>query len=230
MKMSLRFTASAVLALVTGAACFGQHYTQTNLVSNALGFAPVADPQLINPWGISRGSGSPWWISDNATGFSTLYNGAGTKQSLIVTIPQSDPNNKNTPTGTPTGTIANSSPTDFLLAPGKPAAFLFSTIDGTIAAWNPTVALEQGAAPPSMQAVTVVKTSDGSSYTGLTSAFIDGNRFLYAANFTKGRVDIYDNAFHLVSLRKQHFDEDSADHDNGHSAENSFVDEDLSRN
>src|SRR5216684_3726756 len=198
MKMSLRFTASAVLALIMGAACFGQHYTQTNLVSNASGIAPVTDPQLINPWGLSRSSSSPWWISDNETGFSTLYNGAGTKQSLIVTIPPSDPNNKNTPTGTPTGTIANSRQTDFLLAPGKPAAFLFSTIDGTIAGWNPTVAVAQGAAPPSTQAVTVVKTTDGSSYTGLTSAFIDGKRYLYAANFTKGRVDVYDNAFHLV--------------------------------
>jgi len=102
MKVSLRFTASAILALISGAACFGQHYTQTNLVSNASGVAPVTDPQLINPWGISRGSASPWWVSDNATGFSTLYNGAGAKQSLIVTIPPADPNNKNTPTGTPT--------------------------------------------------------------------------------------------------------------------------------
>jgi uncharacterized protein (TIGR03118 family) len=229
MKMSLRFTAGALLALIMGTVCFAQHYTQTNLVSSTSGVAPVTDPQLVNPWGLSRSSSSPWWISDNATGLSTLYNGAGAKQSLVVTIPQADPNNKNTPLGTPTGTIANSSPTDFLLAPGKPAAFLFSTIDGTIAAWNPTVAVAQGAAPPSTQAVTVVKTSDGSSYTGLTSAFIDGKRFLYAANFTKGRVDVYDNAFHPVDLSKQHFNQDSADHDSGHSVENPFVDEKLPR-
>ena len=228
-KSLLRFTVSTALSLITGVACFGQHYNQTNLVSNTSGVAPVTDPQLINPWGISRGSGSPWWISDNATGFSTLYNGAGTKQSLIVTIPPSDPNNKNTPTGTPTGTIANGSPTDFLLAPGKPSLFLFSTIDGTIAGWNPTVALAVGAAPPSTHAVTVVKTSDGSSYTGLTSAFIGGQRFLYAANFTKGRVDVYDNAFRPVDLSKQHFNEDSADRGERHSAENSFVDEKLPR-
>src|SRR4029077_8207040 len=87
----------------------------------------------------------------------------------------------------------------------------------------------QGAAPPSMNAVTVVRTSDGSSYTGLTSAFIDGQRFLYAANFTKGRVDVYDNAFHLVDLSKRHFNEDSAS-DHGRSGENSFVDENLPRN
>jgi hypothetical protein len=77
MKMSLRFTVSGVLALVMGVASFGQHYTQTNLVSNESGVAPVTDPQLINPWGISRGSGSPWWVSDERTGLSTLYNGAG---------------------------------------------------------------------------------------------------------------------------------------------------------
>jgi len=219
MKMSLRFGASTALTLIMGAACFGQHYTQTNLVSNTSGVAPVTDPQLINPWGISRGSGSPWWISDNATGFSTLYNGAGDKQSLIVTVPQADPNNKNTPTGTPTGTIFNSSQTDFLLAPGKPATFLFSTIDGTIAGWNPTVA--------ATLAVTVVKTTDGSSYTGLTSAFIDGKRYLYAANFTKGRVDVYDNAFQPVNLSKGQVDQNSSDHGNGNSAENSFVDEKL---
>jgi uncharacterized protein (TIGR03118 family) len=227
MQTVLRFAGSTALTLIMGAGCFAQHYTQTNLVSNASGIAPVTDPQLINPWGISRGSGSPWWISDNATGFSTLYNGAGAKQTLIVTIPPADPNNKKTPTGTPTGTIFDGSQTDFLLAPGKPATFLFSTIDGTIAGWNATVAIAQGEAPPSTHAVTVARTTDGSSYTGLTSAFIDGRRYLYAANFTKGRVDVYDNAFQPVNLSKRQVDQNSSDHGNGNSAENSFVDEKL---
>jgi uncharacterized protein (TIGR03118 family) len=220
MKMSLRFTVSGVLALITGAASFGQHYTQTNLVSNESGVAPMTDPQLINPWGISRGSGTPWWVSDERTGLSTLYNGAGAKTSLIVTIPPADPNNKKTPTGTPTGTIFNGSQTDFLLAPGKPAVFLFSTNDGTISGWNPAVA--------ATLAVIVVKTTDGSSYTGLTSAFINGKPFLYAANFNKGRVDVYDNAFHVVQLSKEHFNQDSSNGD-GHSAGNPFVDEQLPR-
>src|SRR6267154_6424017 len=229
MKMSLRFTAGAALTLIMGAVSFAQHYTQTNLVSNTSGVTPVTDPQLVNPWGLSRSSSSPWWISDNGTGLSTLYNGAGAKQALVVTVPPADPNNKNTPQGTPTGTIANGSPTDFLLAPGKPALFLFCTIDGTLAGWNPAVAVAQGAAPPSTHAVTVVKTSDGSSYAGLTSAFNNGQRFLYAANFTKGGVVVYDNAFHLVDLAKQHFNEDSADHDTRHSAENAFTDDHLPR-
>jgi len=179
MKMSVRFTVSGLVALIMGAACFGQHYTQTNLVSSEAGVAPVTDPQLINPWGISRGSGSPWWISDNATGLSTLYNGAGAKQSLIVTIPPADPNNKKTPTGTPTGTIFNGSQTDFLLAPAKPALFLFSTNDGTIAGWNPGVV--------ATVAVTVVRTTDGSGYTGLTgSGGLLGYLTAVSAELTEG--------------------------------------------
>src|SRR5215469_11954795 len=126
MKKLLCFTASAALALCAETAAFAQHYTQTNLVSNTSGVAPVTDPSLVNPWGLSRGSGSPWWVSDNGTGLSTLYNGAGTKQSLVVTIPPADPNNPKTPIGSPTGTIFNGSATDFLLAPNTPATFLFS--------------------------------------------------------------------------------------------------------
>src|SRR3984885_308319 len=226
MKTLTRFCASIAWALIMGATGFAQHYAQTNLVSNTAGVAPVTDPQLINPWGLSRASGSPWWVSDNGTGFSTLYNGVGIKQSLIVTIPPADPNNKRMPTGTPTGTIANGSQTDFLLAPAEPAVFLFSTLDGTIAGWNPNVAVAQGSAPPSTHAVTVFKATDGSSFTGLTSAFIDGKRYLYTANFTLSRVDVYDNAFHAVDLSKGHFKQDSSDQ-NGHSSENPFVDEQL---
>jgi len=96
--------------------------------------------------------------------------------------------------------IANASPTDFLLAPGKPAAFLFATIDGTISGWNPTVGVPAGGTPPSQHSVIMIKTTDGSVFTGLTSAIINGKRYLYAANFSKGRVDVFDNAFHKVTL------------------------------
>src|SRR5260370_18437453 len=115
MKTLIRLGVSTACALIMSTTSFAQHYSQTNLVSKTAGGGPVTDPQLINPWGLSRNSGSPWWVSDQATGFSTLYNGTGAKQSLVVTIPPADPNNKKTPTGTPTGTIANGSQTDFLL-------------------------------------------------------------------------------------------------------------------
>src|SRR5215469_4375744 len=85
----------------------GQHYIQTNLVSNMSGIAEGADPQLINSWGLSRGPGSAWWVADNLSGFATLYNGPGVKQSLVVTIPPADPTKG--ATGSPDGIIFNGS-------------------------------------------------------------------------------------------------------------------------
>lgn len=202
MKKFMRIAATAALSITMGSAALAQHYTQTNLVSSTPGVAPVTDPQLVDPWGVSRGSGSPWWVSDQATGLSTLYNGPGAKQGLVVTIPVVDPNNKNVATG-PTGTIFNGSSTDFLLAPKAPAAFLFVTLDGAIAGWNASVGIKPGASAPSTNAVLVATGAPGSTYTGLTSALIDGKRYLYAANFGKGRVDVYDNAFHPVKLHPE---------------------------
>ena len=205
MSTFVRHAVNTTLALsMMGTACFGQLYNQTNLVSNTSGVAPVTDPDLINPWGMSRGSGSPWWVSDNGTGLATLYNGAGAKQSLVVKIPAAVSGQQ----GTPTGTIFNGSSTDFLLGPSHPAVFLFATIDGTIAGWNPAVGVTMGMTPPSTNAVTAAKGAKGSVYTGLTSAFIDNKRYLYAANFGKGQVDVYDSAFHPVYFGEQRFDDD----------------------
>ncbi len=81
----------ALSLLILPSASFAQHYTQTNLVSSipGVGTNPTnpLDTQLINAWGLARSVTSPWWVSDNGTGLSTLYNGAGTKLGLVVTIP-----------------------------------------------------------------------------------------------------------------------------------------------
>jgi uncharacterized protein (TIGR03118 family) len=200
MKMFHSIPIAASLALSFASIASAQHYTETKLVANRAGVAPVTDKLLVNPWGLSRTSGSPWWVSDNGTGFSTLYQGDGTKVPLNVSIPRSNPTAGPFKAGTPTGTISNASPTDFLLAAGKPAVFLFATIDGTLSGWNPTVGVPAGGSPPAMHSVITFKATDGSVFTGLTSATINGKRFLYAANFSKGRVDVFDNAFHKVTL------------------------------
>jgi uncharacterized protein (TIGR03118 family) len=196
--MFASIAASASLALSLGSFTHAQHYTQVNLVANTSGIAPVTDPNLVNPWGLSRSSSSPWWVSDAGTGVSTLYNGAGVINSLVVTIPKANPTSTTFPTGTPTGTIYNGSPTDFLLAPGMQAQFLFATIDGTIQAWNSKFGVPAGST--SRIAHIVVPAKNGASYTGLTSATINGSRYLYAANFNNGTVDVFDNAFNKVTL------------------------------
>jgi uncharacterized protein (TIGR03118 family) len=173
-----------------------QHYTQTNLVSDIVGEAPVHDPNLINPWGLTRSATSPWWVSDNNAGVATLYTGTGQIIPIngngIVTIPAP----KNAPAGTisaPTGTVFNGSG-DFVLPNGNPALFIFATEDGTISGWN---------GGPS--AVRVVDNNDngsanGAVYKGMTIADNDGKRFLFVSNFRAGTVEVYDTNFKPVRL------------------------------
>jgi uncharacterized protein (TIGR03118 family) len=168
-----------------------QQFTETDLVSNISGRAAVTDPNLVNAWGLSRSSGSPWWTSDNGTGLSTLYTGAGVTQGLVVTVPTGDINKAST--GTPTGTIFNGT-TDFNLAPGKPALFLFATEDGTISGWNP------GVNPTT--AMIMVNEKSKSVFKGLTmaQATLHGatHNYLYAADFRRGKVLVYDTNFQHV--------------------------------
>jgi uncharacterized protein (TIGR03118 family) len=217
----------AALSLLMSGSVFAQTYTQTNLVSNVPGGANQTDPQLVAPFGLSRGSNTAWWSADTIAGVSTLYSGTGAKQSLVVTIPPANPNNASTPTGTPSSVMFNGSATDFLLAPGMPASFLFGTLDGSIAGWNPNVAIASGATAPSTHAVTVVRNPDGSEYTGITSALIDGKRYLYAANFTQNRVDVFDNSFRRVTLHGDRSDEYRFDDSRFYANHAPFVDDRL---
>lgn len=197
------------LALLPAAAN-AQHYTQTNLVSDQSGVAAVTDPNLKNPWGLSRSSGSPWWVSDNNAGISTLYTGAGAIVPIngngIVTIPAP----KGAPANfvsAPTGTVFNGSKTDFLLPSGSAAAFIFVTEDGTISAWAGGTA-----------ATLVVDNSEGGSprgavYKGCTTGVANGKTFLYVANFRSGKIEVYDNTFTRVRISEELFDDDNIPRD-----------------
>jgi uncharacterized protein (TIGR03118 family) len=181
---------SAALALPAMA----QHYKQTNLNADQAGVATLTDPNLVNPWGMSRSSGSPWWVSDNGTGLTTLYDGTGAAKSLVVTIPTG--NADLSATGTPTGTAFNSASPGFALATGEPAAFLFVTEDGTISGWNPGVS--------ATSAVIKVNTKSESVFKGMTLASMESDGavawFMYVADFRKGRVAVYDSSFHHVEM------------------------------
>src|SRR5581483_10559085 len=163
-----------------------RHYQQTNLVSDVPGLAAMTDPHLVNAWGLSRTASSPWWVADNGTGLSTLYDGAGNIHTLVVTIPNApgvtDPS-------APTGTVANTSATDFLAAPGVPSHFLFASEDGIISAW--------GGGP---MANRKVNNAGVAVYKGLTLAQNNGANLLYAANFKTGTVEVYDGNYALVNL------------------------------
>ena len=232
------FSKSAKLAIVFALAVSvpnvakAQHYIQKNLVSdlsqpdNADGSKVLIDPNLKNPWGLTRSSGSPFWVGNNNSGTSTLYDGSGTPQNFFPDPhPDSNGNGINSPfnnfvmvpppafaPGTqsaPTGVVFNGSPTDFLVAPGKQAIFIFATEDGTISGWNPGVDVTN--------AVLKVDNSDKGSahsavYKGMTSGEINGKRFLYVTNFRSARVEVYDTNFHRVHLDEDALDDDSIPH------------------
>src|SRR5216684_1095260 len=210
MKCGIRFLKSfsflSFVLLMLPALAFAQRYKQTNLVSNITGMAPTIDPNLKNPWGLTRSSGSPWWVGNNNSGTSTLYDGKGNKVPLVVTVPPP----AGSPAGTqsaPTGVVFNGSPTDFLLAPGKQAIFIFATEDGTISGWNP------GANPPTSATNAILKvdnsdngSANGAVYKGMTSAEINGHRFLYVTNFRSAKVEVYDTNFKRVLLDDDAFE------------------------
>jgi len=225
MSIARRSACLSSLTLVTAVALWlsapaeAQQYKRTDLVSDLAG-AAFQDAHLVNPWGLSRSSGSPWWASDNGTGLATLYDGTGRPQPtttpLVVTIPPAAGGT----TGVPTGTVFNGT-TDFKLPNGNPARFLFVTEDGTISGWN-------GGA----QAI-VVSTDKDAVYKGAAIATRDGAHYLFVANFSGGRIDVFDTTFQRVqSGRGGHGSsgEDSEDrHDghDGHDDHDAFKDERL---
>src|SRR5712691_5842906 len=178
-KLYLGAAAIAAVVLAAGSASGGiadDIFTVHPLIGDAAGSAPAADATLVNGWGLSAGPTTPWWVSDNGTNATTLYNGSGAKQALTVAVP-----------GAPTGTVFNGSATDFVVSQnGKSGAarFLFATEAGTILGWSPTV-----------NGATAIPGADNSAsaavYKGLTTV---GDK-LYATDFHNGRVDVFDASF-----------------------------------
>jgi len=123
---------------------------QTNLVSDLPGAAAVLDTNLVNPWGMSASGGSPFWISDNKSGLSTLYGVPGAAApAMINPLAVAIPTPVSMTGGTPTGTVFNTGlagGTFSITGPNKngqttsaSAIFLFATEDGTIVGWNPGI-------------------------------------------------------------------------------------------
>ena len=201
LKPALAVLAIAMTAFIATPAQAGiarGSFRQTNLVSDIAGLAPLTDPSLKNPWGLSSSSGSPIWVSDNNAGVTTLYNGAGQPvfpaNEPFVMIPAPDGG----PGGTPTGTVFNGT-ADFVISQnGKsaPSLFLFATEDGTIAGWNPGV-------NKASAVLAVNNATAGAVYKGLTNGSITDasgtKNYLYASNFRFGTVDVFDGSFNQLN-------------------------------
>jgi uncharacterized protein (TIGR03118 family) len=188
----------AVLALFAiaalPAAADSEGYEQTNLVSDLPGIARFVDPNLVNPWGLVAGPTTPWWVSDNGTGRSTLYQGDGTIVPLVVEIPPPG----NSPAGTtaaPTGIVFNGG-AGFTVSKGNisgASRFIFATEDGTISGWSPTVDATHAI-------LKVDRSASGAVYKGLAIGSTAAGTFIYASNFNAGTVDVFNQNFGPASL------------------------------
>jgi uncharacterized protein (TIGR03118 family) len=167
------------------------NYVQVNLVSDGSAPGTVPDTHLVNPWGMAASPTGPFWVSDNGSGVTTLYNGnTGLPLSLVVNIPPP----AGSPAGSlsaPTGQVFNNT-SSFVIDDANgmgPSTFLFATEDGVIAAWK-------GGSPAPTSAIRVIDNSGaGFVYKGLAMASDEFGDFIYAANFTTGAIDIFTGSF-----------------------------------
>jgi uncharacterized protein (TIGR03118 family) len=183
---TIALTLSLGLALACLSSTALAQYQLTRLVSNQAGHAKHTDPLLVNGWGLTYAPGGDFWVSDEGTGWSTLYDGMGNPQSLQVVIPSWD----SPYGGSPTGIVYNGSQ-EFNVQ-GWPSIFIFATLDGTISGWSPI-------SNAGSSIIAINNFNSGAVYTGLAITNYASGNFLFAADNANNRVDIYDGSFNLVT-------------------------------
>jgi uncharacterized protein (TIGR03118 family) len=190
-RRRIAYTVCFGLALMLVSQLAVAQYQLTNLDSNQVGAAKHVDPLIVNAWGLVHAPGSAWWVSDENSGWSTLYDGAGVEvQQLKVLVPTGGGNGP----GSPTGIVWSASTSGEFEVQGWPSVFLFATLDGTISGWAP-----QSNFNAAIVAVNTSKNASPAVYTGLAITNKPSGNFLYAADVANNKVDIYDGNFNLVS-------------------------------
>ena len=163
-------------------------YEQTNLIADTAGYnAAIIDANLVNAWGIANAPSGPFWISDNHTGLSTIYN----KDGIMLRPPVTIPSPASSTGGSPTGVLFNSTP-DFMILSGKQSQaskFIFATEDGTIAAWG----------SGNTASIVADRSSFNAVYKGIALARDGADNFLYATNFHEAKIDVFDKNFKYVT-------------------------------
>ena len=185
-RPTIAFTACLGLVMMFGSSQALAQYQLKNLVSNQVGMAKHDDPLLVNAWGVVYGPGGPFWISDNGSGWATLYTGNGTAKSLQVEIPTAS----GAGPGSPTGIVFNGSQ-EFQVKKW-PSIFLFATLDGTISGWAPQ-------SDPNNAIIAVDNSKSKAVYTGLAITSKASGNFLFAADNANNKVDVYNGKFKLVT-------------------------------
>src|SRR5438093_2659900 len=170
------------------AAADDNSYTVTNLVADTTGVAPTTDPNLVNAWGLVAGPETPWWVANNHSDTSTLYDGDGHPFSLVVKV-----------AGAPTGAVFNGSSGFVVSHNGEsgPSVFMFATESGTIRGWDPAV---PSPAPSTKSFIVVNRTHQGAIFKGLAIASTAAGSRIYTTDFHNAKVDVFDSSFDHVKI------------------------------
>jgi uncharacterized protein (TIGR03118 family) len=156
------------------------------------GAVPAAhtDAELQNGWGIAFGPTGDVWVADNNSNVSTLYDGNGVAQSLVVSIPPGGQGPSN-----PTGTVFNGTNSFEVTSQGQtaPAQFIFVGEGGLISGWAPTV-------NPTVAITAYDGVAQSAVFKGMTIAENAGSNFLYVTDFRNAKVDVFDASYHLVTV------------------------------
>lgn len=191
-SMSIAFVGAVTCASVPLLAQHGKTaYVQHNLVSNGAIAADHVDANLVNAWGVAFNPFGFSWVSNNHTGTSTLYDGNGNPQSLVVNIPTPTADNG----GAPTGIVFNAS-SGFVVSGASgsgPSRFLFATEDGVIAGWSPAADLTHAI-------MAVDNSASDAIYKGVALSAGGNGQLLYATDFHNAKVDVFDSNFAPVAL------------------------------
>ena len=168
-----------------------QFYQQHNLVSDGSVAADNADANLVNAWGVAFNPFGFVWVANNGTGTSTLYDGNGKPQSLVVSIPTPSTDSG----GNPTGIVYNGSGGFVVSKAGSSGAsrFIFVTEDGVVAGWAP-------GADATHAVLAVDNSAAGAIYKGVALSGGGNGQLLYATDFHNARVDVFDSQFAAVTL------------------------------
>jgi uncharacterized protein (TIGR03118 family) len=192
-RLAAPITAAWILgcaSLATLPAGAQTRFVQTNLLADQAGVAAFTDPRLINAWGLAYAPGGAWFVTATDSGYVLSVDGTGAPNppsgQTAFTVPPAPGGSQ----GSPTSVMYNGT-TDFQIASGKPATYIFSTEDGTIAGWNASV--------DPAHAIQVLAVANA-SYKGMALGQLNGANVLYGANFENNSVDVYNASFGKITL------------------------------
>jgi uncharacterized protein (TIGR03118 family) len=161
-------------------------YSVRILVSSGATRADRYDAALFDPAGLACDATGPWLVAGAGGGAAIVLNGRGLPGDATVKAPEAIGLAFNGGGGFVVGDEGAAGP----------ARFLFASRNGVISGWSPSLS-SVAAEETAFSAIDA--SAEGAGYTAITAAAAASGDRLYAADFRRNRIDVFDAAFRRVS-------------------------------